>query len=94
MKTRPELEAQADKIMESFSFETVRDYMYSINWEWHIRNGEENRVPTIDELKATARSLMTQAIWDERDIIDYGTGGFTAVKFSFGLKLFFSIESK
>jgi len=91
MKTKQELEQQADAIMNSFSFETVRDYMYSINWEWRIYGEEDNRVPTVDELKAEARSLLTKAIWNDREVIDYGTGGFTAVKFSFGMRLFFNI---
>jgi hypothetical protein len=46
----------------------------------------------MDDLRNTARDLMTKAIWDESPVSNVGTGGFTAYKLPWGLELTFQLE--
>jgi len=92
LHTKADLEKQADIIMNQFNFEKVHAHMTKEGWKWYM--GEpENRVPTIEEIKVQARVLLNKAIWDDRNVTDCGTGGLTAVKMPYGLRLYFSIAS-
>jgi hypothetical protein len=66
--------------------------MVETNWRWSQPEGGL-AVPTIDQLRSTARQLLTQAIWSENETMNVGTGGFTAFKLDWGLMLVFSIET-
>ena len=77
-----------DKIIKGFDFERVHKIMLLLNWTWFPRN----TVPTIEELKKTAESLLKQAeIEFEKTKIfsNIETGGFVAEATQFGLRLFF-----
>jgi len=89
--TEIELEKKADEIMLAFNFEKVREHMLKVNWVWNIQN--ETRTPTIYELKRTARTCLTRAIYEPTADANVGTGGFTAYKLHWGLKLSFELTS-
>lgn len=91
--TTEELEKKASEIMDSFNFDVVLNYMQDTNWGWYVSPEEGTRVPTIDEIKNTARTLLTKAIWYEEPVVNISTGGFHVYKLQWGLELNFSIES-
>ena len=68
--------------MQKFDFERVHKVMTVTNWQW-ARGDGPNSVPTIEQLKATARRLLTSvvAVEIEKDSW-YGmaTGGFEVRK--------------
>lgn len=88
--TQMELERKAAEVMLQFDFEKVLAHMQSVDWRWHQDEGEP-RVPTLEELQALARSLLTKAVWHESPVTNIGSGGFHAYKMSWGLQLTFSI---
>lgn len=88
--TQEELEKKANDIMLHFNFEDVHNYMESTGWKWYSKDGM--RVPSIEEIRITARTMLTNAIWEKSNVSNCGTGGFTAFKMPWGLELHFSIE--
>lgn len=84
-----DLDAQASAIMERFNFEEVLEHMEATDWRWHTDG--DMKIPTIDELKSTARSLLSKAIWNEKHVSMIATGGFVAWKLPWGMKLEFVI---
>ena len=91
--TTVELEKKASEIMESFDFESVHAYMEETGWKWYNRKTEGMKVPDIEDIRHTARSLLTQAIWNETPVSNVATGGFHAYKLPWGLELNFAIKS-
>jgi hypothetical protein len=89
--TQSELEEKAYEIMKSFNFESVLKHMQETGWKWYKGNGQME-VPDMDDLRFTARDLLTKAIWDKADVTNVGTGGFTAYKLPWGLELTFQLE--
>ena len=89
--TTAELENKAADIMRSFDFEKVLQHMITTNWQWYSKDGM--RTPDLEDLRVQARSLLTRAIWDERPVINIGTGGFMAYKLPWGLQLTFQIAN-
>ena len=85
--TAYELETEADKIMYRFNFEDVLKHMEATDWKWFTDN--EMKTPTIEDLRTTARMLLTTVIWNEKHVSHCGTGGFNAYKMPWGLKLEF-----
>ena len=69
----------ADEIMERFDFQKVRSVMEFLNWTWAGAG-----IPSIEELKRTARHVLFEAIaeYEHRGYPDTGmncsTGGFVA----------------
>lgn len=62
-----------DEIMEYFDFEKVHSVMTMMNWEWR-----DSGVPSIDELKQTARHYLDTALDNcHRQTYFTGSGGFT-----------------
>ena len=57
-----------DEIMDWFDFERVHDVMSYLNWEWR-----DNGVPSIQEMKQTARKLLKESLMEKTTV---GTGGF------------------
>lgn len=74
-------------IMDSFDFEKVHKYMKLDDWKWGIINA----IPTVEELKSTARNLLV-SIKNEESGYYVSTGGFTAMKCYDSLRLMFSID--
>jgi hypothetical protein len=91
--TTLELEKKASEIMESFDFESVHAHMVETNWKWYNRKEEGMKVPDVEDIRSTARSLLTQAIWNETPVSNVATGGFHAYKLPWGLELNFAIKS-
>jgi hypothetical protein len=89
--TNSELEQKAYEIMKSFNFDAVLKHMQETNWKWYMGGGRYE-VPDIDDLRNTARDLMTKAIWDESPVSNVATGGFTAYKLPWGIELTFQLE--
>mgnify|MGYP000438953027 CR=1 FL=1 len=90
--TTLELEKKASEIMESFDFESVHAHMVETGWQWYVRD-IGMKVPDIEDIKTTARYLLTQAIWNETPVTNVATGGFHAYKLPWGLELNFAIKS-
>lgn len=82
---------QSYEIMENFDFAKVHDYMVAKDWKWAHSDGSY-RTPTIEELKSTADMLLNKLVW-VGDTSYVATGGFHAIKFDWGMKLFFAIEN-
>lgn len=76
-------------VLDRFDFDKVHKYMTSVNWQYR-----GNGVPTMDELKRTARYSLYQAAISSLPATNAGTGGFMAYKFPWGLSLTFQIEHK
>lgn len=89
--TTEELEKQANKIMDNFNFEKVHKHMVDTDWKWYMGGGAEPRVPNIDDLRLQARILLTKAIYEPKESANVGTGGFTAYKLYYGLRLTFEL---
>ena len=89
--TEQELEQKAFEIMERFDFEAVLKHMQNSNWTWYMGNGRME-VPTMEDLRFTARDLLTKAIYDDSVVTNVGTGGFTAYKLPWGIELTFQLE--
>ncbi len=89
--TTAELENKAADIMNHFDFEKVLQHMIETNWQWYMPGGM--KVPDLEDLRVQARSLLTRAIWEETQVANCGTGGFTAYKLPWGLVLNFHIAN-
>jgi hypothetical protein len=89
--TQSELEQKASEIMDRFNFDSVLKHMQETNWTWYKGNGKME-VPDMDDLRFTARDLLTKAIWSEDKVTNVGTGGFCAYKLPWGLELTFKLE--
>ena len=85
-----ELEEQAQTIMENFSFEKVQKHMQDTNHQWYMGGGQM-AVPDIEDLRVTARDLLTKAIYDNSVTANVGTGGLVAYKLPWGLQLTFQL---
>lgn len=89
--TELELEAKAQEIMDSFPFDKIHKHMVDTNWVWGIT---EPHVPTLEEIKIHARSILTQVIYHKNNVINIESGGFTAYKFPWGIRLTFELASR
>lgn len=89
--TEMDLEAQNQKIMNTFNFEAVHKYMVEKNQEWYMGSVTGMKVPDIEDLKITARDLLTKAAYDREKVSNVGTGGFMAYKMPWGMSLTFQI---
>ena len=89
--SQAELEHQAETIMGSFGFEKVQKHMQDTNHQWYMGGGQM-AVPDIQDLRNTARDLLTKAIYDDSDVSNVGTGGFVAYKLPWGLQLTFQLS--
>lgn len=59
-----------DQIMDNFNFENVHKTMVLLDWKWCTCNG----IPTIEELRMSARKMMIDVI--ERNCYSVSSGGF------------------
>ena len=87
-----ELQSQSDEIMRSFNFEKVHEHMVATDWKWF--NGRDTEVPDMEDLRVTARSLLSRAIYETAPVTNVGTGGFMVYKLPWGLRLAFELSSK
>lgn len=66
-------------IMENYDFEKVHNCMKKIDWVWAIVKSADG-IPNIEELKKTAKRLLTEALikGKQNKFSRIGTGGFQA----------------
>lgn len=99
LEINPEMGAAISNVLERFNFEVVHQYMEQTGRTW--ANFETNRmeVPSVAELKATAKGLLEEAATSKH--VGHGacaTGGFEARADSWDggatiLQLSFKLES-
>ena len=77
------------KILKNFDFEKVHEVMNHLNWVWY--NNEEYKVPSVKELKRTAKELIKQI--KKADVDCISTGGFEVRKNEDRIILQFVLES-
>jgi hypothetical protein len=66
-------EEAIEDLLDKFNFNKVQKAMEILNWEWA---SAENGIPTIYELRKTARSILKDAY--ETGVTKVSTGGFSA----------------
>lgn len=84
---------QIAKIVASFDFQKVRNYMRLAGWTW----GGDEHFPEIEELKTRAIDLLLTVSTSPRDNSSASCGGFHAHKWTWSdgqqeLELLFAIE--
>ena len=69
-------------VIENFDFESIHQYMIETNWTWSFPYEIEGRVPSIEEMKETAKDLLIQVLFTETTLPEYWiqSGGFRAYK--------------
>ena len=82
-----EANAIINEILGKFDFEKVRAVMVLMDWKWY-----GTHVPTVDELRETARHHLLQVCMPE-DEQSAGSGGFSAYKGGGEVHLVFELES-
>ena len=56
-----------EEIMERFDFESVRDYMLSVDWKYAAASlCEPSAVPDLDSLRNMAREVLHTAVYNSR----------------------------
>jgi hypothetical protein len=72
-------EQQVAEVLSRFKFERVLQHMHHMNWTW----GGRGRVPTLEELRDTARYLFVSLVnqRSEEPVLRHSTGGFVAERF-------------
>lgn len=71
------MQSAVEEIMEQFPFEQVHAYMVLTGWRWLSGKGLFG-VPTLEQVRDTARDLLTRAEASERTRYEIMTGGFRA----------------
>ena len=87
--TTAELENKIEEIMDRFDFKKVLEHMEETKWCWQMTSGY--KVPDMDQIRSTARRLLTNAVWNDESVANVSTGGFHAYKLPWGLELTFSL---
>ena len=64
---------QIEELINNFDFVKVQKIMKFLNWTWFPRND----VPSLDELKKEANSLLKEAM--NQSYCDISTGGFEVI---------------
>ena len=58
-------------VIENFDFESIHQYMIETNWTWAFPYEIEGRVPSIEEMKETAKDLLVQVLFTETTHPEY-----------------------
>ena len=87
--TTAELENKIEEIMDRFDFKKVLEHMEETKWCWQMTSGY--KVPDMDQIRSTARRLLTEAAWSSDHVTNMSTGGFHAYKLPWGLELTFTL---
>lgn len=69
-----------DDIMDNFDFDEVHKAMTLLGWRWYVPKNRSFEIPTINEIKRRARSLLEDAYNSDKDLYSTATGGFEATK--------------
>lgn len=82
---------QIEAILDQFDFYKVHQVMKALNWTWATSDTEDG-IPTIPELRKTARRLLRD-VASSLEYSETGTGGFCAERDEEGcLALSFVVE--
>ena len=73
------VEKMLDSIMDNFDFAKVRKVMKALKWKWAGVKGDEDGVPTEQEIGDFAAKLLWELANDPKNKA-IGTGGFFAEK--------------
>lgn len=92
-------ESKISRIIENFRFNRVQQTMQALHWKWVVnpedwtkRKEESLAEPTIEQMQATARSLLRHVSTSKNSVA--ATGGFHATRYDDGcLELSFVVES-
>ena len=79
------------EILMRFNFQKVHEHMVRMDHKWFNGSTMEMEIPTLEELRETARTLLVKAALDDSEVINVGTGGFMAYKLPWGLSLVFQL---
>lgn len=82
-----EYNKKIEDILDEFNFEKVHKAIEALDWTWYY-----NGVPTIAELRRSARRLLNDVAEVDGDIT-MGTGGFQAQKRYGNIGLLFCIDN-
>ena len=77
------------EILMRFNFQKVHEHMVRMDHKW--LNGDTMEIPTLEELRDTARRLLVRAALDDSEVTNVGTGGFMVYKLPWGLSLTFQL---
>lgn len=70
--------SEISQVISGFDFEKVRVHMKETGWRW--ASAPQMGVPTVTNLKDTARYLLTQVVKSKDAKVKWSRGGFTATK--------------
>lgn len=59
--TEEQFQVLLENVMDNFNFEKVHDVMVELDWNWVNANSGELKVPTVLQLKASARRYLRRA---------------------------------
>jgi hypothetical protein len=82
-----EYNKKIEDILDEFNFEKVHKAMEALDWTWH-----DSGVPTIAELRRSARRLLNKVAEHDGDI-EMSGGGFQVQKEYGDIGLFFYIDN-
>lgn len=81
-------------ILKNFDFKRTQRTMELLNWSWVLKNKDksdfEANIPSIKQLKATAKNLLKRASKEKNGFV-ISTGGFWAYKHKDFLELKFVV---
>ena len=77
MTKQEAIQQQIDDIMDTFDFEKVHAWMEHDEWGWSSYDSSVTAVPSVFEIRRSARDLLKQAASSGF----YSTGGFTATRY-------------
>jgi hypothetical protein len=83
-----------NRIIDEFDFELVRSYMMINNWKIATSHNFDLVIPSIEDLKETARGILENAELIENNPSFVYTAGLMATKWGDELSLYFIIENK
>ena len=79
MKKR--FQKEIDEVIKEFNFEKVHKTMQVLDWKWYHPGEDGTKVPTFNEIKTRAKTLLQEAAESAvltKDEYVIGTGGFRA----------------
>ena len=69
-----------DVIIDSLDYKKIHALMTLMEWKWSGPIGKQNEVPTIDDLRQCASSVLSEVYASKRNHSNCSTGGFHAYK--------------
>lgn len=79
--------------MENFDFKKVRNIMLLLDWKWYIFDSGKFDVPTIIDIKKSARRLLNDVVKKDGAYYSISTGGLKVEKLEEYIELSFNLTS-